>query len=183
MDDYLSKPIQPKALHEKLAQFAPADKQEAADAEASAENSNATPPAPADDGGDPAPQKQDDEVELDWQGAINRYNLSDEGLRRIVETFLKDCPQLLTQIQTAISEGDSATLHRAAHTLKGSADIFSAKQVVERALELEMKGRDENFDGADEIRQELQRRAEKLMAALREGMHNDKAAHHAAPED
>ncbi len=183
MDDYLAKPVQPVMLRETLAQFRPAQQApsrhesqgEVSDANITCENAVTGSDGSA--SGDQAMESAEDRSSqagdvtvLDWHGAMARYKLSPESLVRISEPFLDDCPALLQQMQSAIAAGDSSTLQRAAHTLKGSADIFSSRRVVELALRLEMKGREQRFDGAEEIWQELELEAGKLVAAIQDAM-------------
>jgi len=66
----------------------------------------------------------------------------DEGLfREILGLFLDDCPRLIDEIRDAIGSGDSASLGRAAHTLKGTSGHFSASEVTAAASRLEAAGR------------------------------------------
>ena len=170
MDDYLSKPVQPDRLYEKLAQL-PRDRA-----------SLPQQPIPQ----QPNPKRshspkvtqratEEDGVDLDWEGAMKRFQLSPDAMVQIAETFVEDCANLLQQIQQAIAAGDSSTLQRTAHTLKGTADIYSARRVVRLALQLENKGREQTFEGAEEIWQELNAEAQKLMAAIEDALRDAKA--------
>ena len=66
----------------------------------------------------------------------------------LVEIFRAECPVLLGQMDRAIADQDAKTLRRAAHTLKGSAALFSAEHTVNLARNLETMGKEGRFDGA-----------------------------------
>jgi two-component system sensor histidine kinase/response regulator len=100
---------------------------------------------------------------LDWEAAQKRLRGRAESLAR---TFVQEVPKLIVQIRAAISSGDAILLHRAAHTLKGSADIFSAKIVAQAAWELECMGRDGRMEGANEAWEDLNPKIKQLISAL-----------------
>jgi len=80
--------------------------------------------------------------------------------------FFQEYPKLLKEIQNAINRTDSNSLVRAAHTLKGTADVFCAKQVVSRALAIEMMAREKNLSHADKAWHSLEKEVECLASAL-----------------
>src|SRR5262249_54367598 len=124
MDGYLSKPIQAAALYAAVEAFASAGPR--AEAE--------TPPGSV----------------LDWTRALGRVGGSEELLRQLAHLFVKESGKLLAEVRQAVTSADAARLRRAAHTLKGSADCFAAKPLVEAAERLECMGRDRNLAGAEE---------------------------------
>jgi hypothetical protein len=65
-----------------------------------------------------------------------------------------------------------------AHTLRGSADCFSAKHTVEAALRLELMGREKNLAGAEDACTTLGQEVERLNAALAAHVGEAEAAHH-----
>jgi CheY-like chemotaxis protein len=76
-----------------------------------------------------------------------------EFLAEVVNLFLETCPQLLSDIEAALSQRDSGALSRAAHALKGSIANFGAKGVVEQARRLEIMGKQGDLSaGAAEFR-------------------------------
>lgn len=83
-----------------------------------------------------------DAPQLDEAVALSRMGGDRQLLLEIAKLFLDDYADLLSTIQRAISEGDSRSLERSAHTLKGSVANFGAAESVDAALRLEMMGRE-----------------------------------------
>jgi CheY-like chemotaxis protein len=139
MDAYLSKPVQAQALYATVETFTPV---EAAVVTAA--------PAPV----------------LDWIAALQRVGGSRDLLRQLADLFLKESVKLLAEIRQTIANADAPRLRRAAHTLKGSADCFSAKPAVEAAQRLELMGRDGNLARAEEALAALEAEMARLTPAL-----------------
>jgi HPt (histidine-containing phosphotransfer) domain-containing protein len=95
-------------------------------------------------------------------------------LAEIVNLFLDTYPELLSDIQNAITQKDAVVLRRAAHTLKGAVANFGAKTVVEQAKAIEMMGKDSDFESASRAMPGLRLRLEEfvpeLQAALVKGI-------------
>ena len=85
----------------------------------------------------------------------------------VVETFLEEWPVLQEEIERAIGTADATTLRRAAHTLKGSADILSAAPTRAAAMALESLARDGAWDKVPEAASALEEEIERLLPALR----------------
>ena len=172
MDSYLSKPVHAEELYQALERFAPRRPPR-----------NAPTPPPAPDqappphGGQPpavpatsaAPAGPPDLTGLEviaWDVALQRMQGQEDQLQELAELFLTLCPEMLAEIQRAIAAGDARTLQRAAHTLKGSADHFAARRVVQSAWQLELMGREGNLAGAAAAWTNLEREVELLKSAL-----------------
>ncbi|TMV08940.1 response regulator [Ruegeria sediminis] len=103
---------------------------------------------------------------IDWQDALDR--LGDEGLlREMAEMFLSELPKLVSAIETSREKGDAQELRRAAHTLKGSANVIGAVPVAEAALKLENLGRDGKLEDVPPAQQELAAELERCEAAVK----------------
>jgi PAS domain S-box-containing protein len=130
MDDYLPKPISAEALDRVLQQrLIEEEGPGAACAEMGRPGGPGLglPPPPA--------------VPLvDWAGALARVGGDGELLQETATLFLAEAPQLLTAIREAIGRGDTRSLARAAHTLKGTTAFFGAGAVAAAALALEKLG-------------------------------------------
>jgi HPt (histidine-containing phosphotransfer) domain-containing protein len=61
-----------------------------------------------------------------------------------------------------------AELRRAAHTLKGSADMFAARSAVETAQRLETMGRDQDLTDAEDTCSALEEVVGRLLPALQQ---------------
>jgi len=66
-------------------------------------------------------------------------------LEEVVEIFLSDYPRLLDALRRALKEGNSDTLMRSAHSLKGMLKNFQADPAAKVAYELEKKGKAKDF--------------------------------------
>lgn len=70
-------------------------------------------------------------------------------LSRIIDTFLRTGPDLLTDIRTAIETNAPKALQKAAHNMKSSNGQIGALQLMVMCYELEMMGASEAIvDGA-----------------------------------
>jgi DNA-binding NarL/FixJ family response regulator len=75
-----------------------------------------------------------------------------EVLDVLSELFLEQCPASLDEIAAAIAAGDSATLERSAHALKGLLGYFRAVPAQQAARGLEELGsRGRAIDGAEPL--------------------------------
>jgi len=75
----------------------------------------------------------------------------DPELRKeLAAMFLEDCPRLLSEIRSAVTQHDGPSLKFAAHTLKGSVGVFKVQPAFDAALRMEHVGRDCDWDHAEE---------------------------------
>jgi HPt (histidine-containing phosphotransfer) domain-containing protein len=75
----------------------------------------------------------------------------DPELRReLAAMFLEDCPKLLSEIRTAVTQRDGPSLKQAAHTLKGSSGVFKVPSAYEAALRMEHVGKDCDWDHGED---------------------------------
>ena len=122
MDDYLSKPIQAKALIQMVEKIVPTS----VEAETSASDDRAQIPAALWDRNQPWPIT----ISTDPRDIVEPARIlanvdGDEGiLRKIVELFLDDSQAVLFRIQDSIERQDTEALTCAAHSLKGAASNF-----------------------------------------------------------
>ena len=69
-------------------------------------------------------------------------------LRELVEIYLRDTPERLTELEQALVRQDAAMVTRAAHSIKGSSSNFGAKRLAQFAQEIEAQGKASNFSAA-----------------------------------
>jgi CheY-like chemotaxis protein/HPt (histidine-containing phosphotransfer) domain-containing protein len=128
MDAYVSKPIREQELFQAMEQvlrtYAPERFTPSAEAEPSlAEEPTMLP------------------VVYDLNEALARCG-GDRGLlRELIDLFLADMPQQMSQLRTAIDEQNDEVIYRLAHTVKGAVATFEAEPARLAALELELLGR------------------------------------------
>ncbi len=123
MDDYLSKPIQLKALIAAVDKWLGMARQ-------------ATPPPAPPDKPTEAPAESAQPV-FDAERALDAIGGDDQLFRNLVHSFLQHGPEQLQAIRDAAQRGDAPTLQRAAHTLKGSSSTFGAERVRQAAYRIE----------------------------------------------
>ena len=149
MDDYLSKPIEPRRLAEALEKWLPAQK-------------------PA---GDPAAQQ--DPPPLQASGIFDEKELlgrlmGDRSIAgRIIAGFLQDAPYQLRRLRERLQEEDVEGARRQAHMLKGAAATVSAGALRAVAFEVEQAGQAGESKRAASLLPRLEEEFEQLKAVLR----------------
>ncbi len=143
MDGYLSKPIQARSLYEAVEAVRPA-----------------AAPAPEREVRPPVTDV------LDWGAALERVGGETELLRTMASLFLQECTHLMPEIRRGITSKDCVVLRRAAHTLRASADYFTAKAAVDAASRLEAMGRKGDLSGAEEAWTALEYEINRLLPVL-----------------
>jgi len=105
---------------------------------------------------------------MDYDAALKRTGGKPKILGQVAHLFLEEGPRLLGDVRRALTDQNCTELERAAHTLKGSADLFGAQALVDAAWQLETMGREKTLAGADDACTALRRELERLMPALTE---------------
>jgi len=80
-------------------------------------------------------------TEINWAGALEAVNGDRPTLQSVIDAHLQESPRLLGEMRQAIASQQAPSLHRAAHTLKGSLRFFGADEAAERAYQLELAGK------------------------------------------
>jgi CheY-like chemotaxis protein len=144
MDDYVSKPIQPKQLF---------------DAIAAAVRSSpvAAPP--------PVVTAAASEV-FDPDAMRQRLGDDDQLLRELAELFQEDCPGLLQRVAEAVRSSNPEAVRQTAHTLKGSVSNFGAADATRLARQLEEMGRGGDLITAGQTLVELEEAVRQLREAI-----------------
>ena len=107
-----------------------------------------------------------DAAEHDFLPALARLEGDVELLKEQMQFVLRDAPELMSKVRSAVTRGDGEALQLAAHRLKGLVSNFDADQASKSAADLESRGRDGDFDEAQAICEELQRQIDQLASAL-----------------
>ncbi|WP_166827925.1 PAS domain S-box protein [Thalassoroseus pseudoceratinae] len=160
MDAYVAKPVRARKLHEtiwKMIELMPTRDDTVELTRTPATSSSHTSNI-ADENGNP-------ENRLDWKFALDSVDQDDELLWAVLDAFLIEGPEKITEAEQALANADTVTLQRAAHTIKGALRIFGEPDVMATAEELEMMGKNEQLDQASEV---LQRLSSELQETLSE---------------
>lgn len=129
MDDYLTKPVKAEVLYSTI------------------ETIISTGECPKVE--EPDPQNQVSPVDL--TELLISLDGDKQVLRELVEHSIEFFPQHLMEIKSAIEKKDAPALRHSAHALKGEVANFGAQKAYSRLLELEIKGRNSEFEGALEL--------------------------------
>ena len=145
MDGYIAKPIDAQEL-QRIIEGIP------------------RPASVQEDEGDVMP---DNESSVDWDAAMAAVDGRADLLQELISIFFQEYPVLTEQIREAIQRGDAPTLRLMAHRLKGCLRYFGDNEAARHAWELEMRGRDDCWDGVPELQAQLQQAIEIMLPALR----------------
>ena len=103
---------------------------------------------------------------LDLRAAAARVPGGLPGVRRLAEVFLPECRELMATLAREIPEGDAPTAKRAAHTLKGSSDLFGGVKTRDLAFRLETMIREGELSSCGDLLQELQQEVRLMTRGL-----------------
>ncbi|WP_442510230.1 response regulator [Novipirellula sp. SH528] len=179
MDAFLSKPIHPRRLQETMVRFAkPLSTSSASDGATSAISdsdhdwqNDDNLPRDSDKGKDDCDDDLDLEFEdsdvVDLRAAESRIPGGRRGVRRLAEVFISECESLLSILVNTVPDGDLAEIGRAAHTLKGSANLFFAHQVYSTAREIEQAAKEGRREVLVNLVDKLKSETEAMLKVLR----------------
>jgi CheY-like chemotaxis protein len=143
MDDYISKPIQAKALLDLIERLTGV-------------------PAPGAPSGSPSAEAH----EPDLKAMVDVFE-GDMGLvNEIVHLFLRDCPHQCDLIREGLARGHRQIVERTAHTLKGSVSNFAFPAAFYNLQKLENLGREGDLGEAAELFAAVEAQLETLQSSL-----------------
>jgi CheY-like chemotaxis protein len=140
MDDYISKPINKNTLIHIVERFA--------------NPSSASSPATV------------SEPHSNLTGLLKELDGDRDLLQNLIQLFIETTPQMLLDIQTAITQNDATALSRAAHKFKSSLGPFGADSALKLTKTLEEKGKQNDLQGAPELFASLQKEVDQLFQEL-----------------
>jgi signal transduction histidine kinase/DNA-binding response OmpR family regulator/HPt (histidine-containing phosphotransfer) domain-containing protein len=157
MDDYMSKPIRVEELMAALERTAsPEPDPIRAGGPGSANQNRAAPDRPS------APVL--DQAALDRLRSTMGAGFLDE----LLATFMEDSQELVRTMRRALTEEDTDSFRRAAHSLRSNAASFGAMTLSTLAKDLEALARSGSLDGAASRMERLAGECERVARALRE---------------
>ncbi|MEM9216336.1 MAG: response regulator [Cyanobacteria bacterium P01_F01_bin.150] len=168
MDDYVSKPIQFKALTQALTRCTPCTEEQASPA------SNSDEEIPQSYDGEPVDSSDQQEDLIDnsiLHSTFETMGLDPhEGLSMLLDVFLDESKVLIDTMQSAIAEQDSGKLKFAAHTLKSSSASLGATSLSEQCKRLEQLGSDDDLAQAAIIMPDVKALYERIGPSLSQYM-------------
>jgi PAS domain S-box-containing protein len=87
------------------------------------------------------------ESPVDMEDAMQRFDNEQEFFREMLHQFLNLLPGQVEKIEEALAAGDTATVQKTAHNIKGSAGTLSARRIYSIVLEMEESGRAGDLSG------------------------------------
>lgn len=72
-------------------------------------------------------------------------------LKEVLQLFLDDVPGRIERLRTACQTGNAVELHRAAHSLKGSAGNIGARDLLAVCRQLDELGKSGDVSGAQSL--------------------------------
>ncbi len=147
MNDYLTKPIDSKALADTLNKWLP----EKVSVEEKMEIAKAQP---------------DPEI-FDREGIMERVLGDEELAKELINSFLEDTPAQLKNLKAMIEAGDVSDVERLAHSIKGASANLGGEVLRSAAYGVEKAAKAGNLDSARELMPELERQFGLLREAMR----------------
>ncbi|MCP4633847.1 MAG: PAS domain S-box protein [candidate division Zixibacteria bacterium] len=152
MDSYISKPIDPKQLFSMIEALSQNDITDEIRIVNSEIVNNHT---------------EIEDIYIDLDELLERFENDQELLVQIIRLFVNDCPQLVADIKSAISDNDRNALQRATHKLKGAVGNFAAKPAYEASRRLEEIAENGDNDSIQSAYLELECEINKLIPTLK----------------
>jgi CheY-like chemotaxis protein/HPt (histidine-containing phosphotransfer) domain-containing protein len=181
MDDYVSKPLEPRKVFQALERWAERSQPEMS-------LPVETGPAPVDDQAQPANPCQmeldgdidadiptesdsdDSDIPLDVESAFHRFGNDPDFYYSLLGDFLRSVPVRLGEMKSALANGDVQALSYLAHNLKGVSANFSARQLARLSAVLDEFCRVGDLEAARGLVAEIEAAAGRLEACAAEFM-------------
>jgi len=149
MDDYISKPIDPKKLMSLLAKWSGNRESIAGKERNERKKRDSTIEAQAG-------------VPLDLSKALAQACGDEEFLDEMIQYFIESMPSQIETLHSSIESKDTDALTKQAHTLKGASGNLSADKITAAAFKLEQMGRKGDLTNASQILDELKGEAVRI---------------------
>jgi CheY-like chemotaxis protein/HPt (histidine-containing phosphotransfer) domain-containing protein len=156
MNDYISKPVSPLILVERLKKWLPNDVSEGRlnDPKESVEKVQES--------------KQSDLQVWDKSKLFERLMDDEDLVITIMEGFLSDIPKQILVLKSFLEAGDVSGVERQAHTIKGASANVSAEQVRAVAFEMEKAAKVQNLTAVGAYMKELEIQFDRLKDVIQE---------------
>lgn len=88
------------------------------------------------------------------------------GLQRVATVFRKECETILAKLRDSLPGGEPREIQRAAHTLKGSSQLFDAKKTYHFASQIEQLAAAGDLESATQVLPRLEAAVSELLDVL-----------------
>jgi len=134
MDDYVSKPIEPRELFRTIDKWTKLD-----------EDKDILPRQTT-----PKQVNRLKDAPINLEGALDRFGGDKQFFKKMLAEFLDYVPKQLKTLNDAARKADAEVVGREAHSLKGLAGQLGAERMAALALEIELSGEMGNLVGAEQ---------------------------------
>ena len=111
---------------------------------------------------------QENKTVFDKDEALKIIDNDKEFLKELVEIFINDAPEHMSEIKEAVDSRNSEALVKSAHKLKGAVANFGKNATTHTAFKLETMGKENNLDGVEGVYDTMVKNIESLVNALKE---------------
>ncbi len=155
MNDYVAKPVSPRALAEALHKWLPRQEAQSRRLEPAGDSPK------VEEGHEPSP------VVFDRAGMLERLMGDEELAGELIEPFLADMPGQIEALRDYLEAGDAAGAERQAHTIKGAAANLGGEVLGALAFEMEKAGKAGDLDSVTARLDELDATFAELKQAMK----------------
>jgi CheY-like chemotaxis protein len=161
MDDYISKPVSPKAMAEKMELWLPSKEMPKAQQKESMTDMSPTV----------APTQI---AVFDRAGFLDRVMGDEEIAEKIVDVFLDDIPKQIESLKQALDVCDAETFHRIVHGIKGAAANVGGETLRNLAAEIEIACKNGHFETLTSCCSELEHQFDQLKQEIKKTANTSK---------
>ena len=104
---------------------------------------------------------------IDVQSALDYVKGDTSLFQAVVDAYLEETPQRVADLHEALKNQDAYEFERASHTIKSGLKIFGATAVAEKALELELMGKENRLEAAVDLLDEFEKQLAHVADSLR----------------
>ncbi|MDY6912956.1 MAG: response regulator [Planctomycetota bacterium] len=162
MDDYVEKPVRPKALFDAIEKLAANSGRPAAKSAGTTKKKKAAKPAKSYSRKSKTPPTE----AVDMDRLMQQVGDDEELLVEIIDLYFEVRPSLIRDIRQTMAEADCEKLKRAAHALKGMVGNLAAENAFAAARKLEELAGEGDLDASAKQMTALEKEIARLNTAL-----------------
>lgn len=110
------------------------------------------------------------EQHVDINALQDLKEIMESEFETLINTFVADSSAKIGELAAAISNRDTDSLRKIAHSLKGSSSNICAGELTELARQLEFLGKSETVEGADAVLEKLKAEFAAVKAVLQQSL-------------
>jgi HPt (histidine-containing phosphotransfer) domain-containing protein len=105
---------------------------------------------------------------IDYEVFDSTYSdFGNEMICEIIDIYLSEHEERFVVLAQNISDGDLDALNKNSHSLKGAAAVLYDSEVADLARQLELKGKNNDSEGLNELLAKLKKESDRLFNDLR----------------